>query len=90
MIDLVIRNGRVVTPTGVIRDGVAVAGETIVAIGADQTLPVCEVSVYRGWTLRGLARRTIVRGRVMMDDRVTVGSPGWGRHRPRGRAAGKA
>ena len=50
---------------------------------------LCEVSVYRGWTFRGLARTTIVRGRVMMEDRVTVGAPGWGRHVPRGRAARK-
>jgi dihydropyrimidinase/dihydroorotase len=45
---------------------------------------LCEVSVYRGRKLRGLARTTIVRGRVMMEDRATVGGPGWGRHLPRG------
>ena len=39
MIDLVVRNGRVVTPAGVIQGGVGVAGETIVAVGADGTLP---------------------------------------------------
>jgi dihydropyrimidinase/dihydroorotase len=49
---------------------------------------LCEVSIYRGQRLRGLPRTTIVRGRVMMEDRVTVGTPGWGRHLPRGRAAG--
>jgi dihydroorotase-like cyclic amidohydrolase len=48
---------------------------------------LCEVSVYRGWTFRGLARTTIVRGRVMMEDRTTVGAPGWGRFVPRGAAA---
>lgn len=48
---------------------------------------LCEVSVYQGQTLRGLARTTIVRGRVMMEDRVTVGAPGWGRYLPRARAA---
>jgi dihydropyrimidinase/dihydroorotase len=48
---------------------------------------VCEVSLYRGQRLRGLARTTIVRGRVMMEDRQTVGAPGWGRHVPRGPAA---
>jgi dihydroorotase-like cyclic amidohydrolase len=44
------------------------------------------VSVYRGRKFRGLARTTIVRGRVMMEDRQTVGLPGWGRHVPRGGA----
>jgi dihydropyrimidinase len=47
---------------------------------------LCEVSVYRGWKFKGLARTTIVRGRIMMEDRVTVGSPGWGCYLPRGRA----
>ena len=48
---------------------------------------LCEVSVYAGLPVRGLATTTIVRGRVMMDDRHTVGSPPWGRHLPRGGAA---
>lgn len=48
---------------------------------------LCEVSVYQGWTFRGLPRTTIVRGRVMMEDRITVGAPGWGQYLPRGRAA---
>ena len=51
---------------------------------------LCEVSVYRGWTFRGLARTTVVRGRVMMEERATVGAPGWGRHVPRGRVGRKA
>ena len=38
-VDLVIRNGRVVTPGGVIGGGVAIEGERIVAVGADATLP---------------------------------------------------
>jgi len=38
-VDLVIRNGRVVTPAGVIGGGVAIGGERIVAVGADATLP---------------------------------------------------
>src|SRR6185295_13070884 len=38
-IDLVIGNGRVVTPAGVIGGGVAIDGERIVAVGADATLP---------------------------------------------------
>jgi dihydroorotase-like cyclic amidohydrolase len=48
---------------------------------------LCEVSIYRGWRFRGLARTTIVRGRVMMEDFETVGKPGWGRYVPRGRGA---
>jgi dihydropyrimidinase/dihydroorotase len=47
---------------------------------------LCEVSVYRGHRLRGLVRTTLVRGRVMVEDRETVGAPGWGRYLPRGRA----
>jgi len=47
---------------------------------------LCEVSIYRGQRFRGLVRTTIVRGRVMMEDRQTVGAPGWGRHLPRGGA----
>ena len=48
---------------------------------------LCEVSIYRGAApFRGLVRTTIVRGRVMMEDRETVGAPGWGRHLPRGGA----
>ncbi|MGH7388724.1 MAG: dihydroorotase [Candidatus Rokuibacteriota bacterium] len=45
---------------------------------------LCEVSVYHGQKFRGLAWSTIVRGRVMMEARQTVGAPGWGRHVPRG------
>jgi dihydropyrimidinase/dihydroorotase len=48
---------------------------------------LCEVSVYRGMKVRGLARTTMVRGRVMMEDRHTVGAPPWGRHLPRGGGA---
>ena len=47
----------------------------------------CEVSVYHGWTFKGMATTTIVRGRVMMEDGETVGKPGWGRYVPRGPAA---
>jgi dihydropyrimidinase/dihydroorotase len=38
--DLVVRNGRVVTPDGVLPGGLAIAGETIVAVDADARLPV--------------------------------------------------
>jgi dihydropyrimidinase/dihydroorotase len=47
---------------------------------------VCEVSVYAGWTFRGMPRTTVVRGKVMMENGVTVGEPGWGRYVPRGAA----
>lgn len=36
--DIVLKNSLVVTPTGVIQGGVAIAGEKIVAVGADLTL----------------------------------------------------
>ena len=39
MVDLVIKNGIVVTPQGVILGGVAVQGESIIAVGADGSLP---------------------------------------------------
>jgi dihydropyrimidinase len=37
--DLVIRNARVVTPTGVVKGGVAVQGERVAAVAADPLLP---------------------------------------------------
>jgi dihydropyrimidinase len=37
--DLIIRNGRVVTPGGVVNGGLAIAGETILTIDADAKLP---------------------------------------------------
>lgn len=48
---------------------------------------LCEVSIYAGRTFRGLARTTLVRGRVVMEDFETIGKPGWGRYVPRGPAA---
>src|SRR4030095_15577147 len=36
--DVILKNGFVVTPTGVIHGGLAIAGEQIVAVGADVTL----------------------------------------------------
>jgi dihydropyrimidinase len=48
---------------------------------------LCEVSVYRGWTFKGMATTTIVRGQVMMDEGETVGQPGWGRYVAREPAA---
>ncbi len=43
---------------------------------------LCEVSIYEGWKVRGLARTTIIRGQVMMEDYQTVGVPGQGRYVP--------
>ena len=39
MLDLIIRGGDVVTPQGVIKGEVGIAGETIAAIAAPDTLP---------------------------------------------------
>jgi hypothetical protein len=47
---------------------------------------LCETSVCGGYRFRGMARTTIVRGRVMMDEFETVGAPGWGGYVPRGGA----
>jgi len=71
------------------------ADADIVIVDPDRTATVddrfyhcrCEVSIYQGWTFQGLARTTLVRGRVMMEDFETVGAPGWGRYVPRGPAA---
>lgn len=39
MVDLVINNGLVVTPTGIVRGGLAVAGGKIMQVGSDESLP---------------------------------------------------
>lgn len=43
---------------------------------------LCEVSIYEGWKMKGMARTTILRGEVMMDDYEMVGKPGYGRFLP--------
>ena len=43
---------------------------------------LCEVSIYEGWKVRGMAKATLVRGKVMMEDYNTVGEPGQGRYIP--------
>jgi dihydropyrimidinase/dihydroorotase len=43
---------------------------------------LCEVSIYDGWKVRGMARTVIVRGEVMMEDYQTIGKPGHGRYVP--------
>ncbi len=65
--DLVLKNGLVVTPSGPIRGGVAIAGERIVGVGADESL--------------GAARREIdLQGKIVMpglfDPHVHLGVAG--------------
>ena len=43
-----------------------------------------EFSVYQGWKFKGLARTTIIRGEVMMEDYETTGKPGYGKFIARG------
>lgn len=43
---------------------------------------LCEVSIYEGWKVRGMAKTTLVRGEVMMEDYQTIGKPGQGRYVP--------
>jgi len=43
---------------------------------------LCEVSIYEGWPVKGMARTTLVRGEVMMEDYQTIGKPGQGRYVP--------
>ena len=49
---------------------------------------LCEASVYGGYRFHGSARSTIGRGRVMLDEFETVGTPGWDRYVPRDAAGG--
>jgi dihydropyrimidinase len=43
-----------------------------------------EFDIYKGWKFKGLAKTTIIRGEIMMEDYVTTGKPGHGRFIPRG------
>lgn len=56
MVDIVIKHGRVVTPSGVIYGGVAVEGEQIVAVGADSRLPAGkrEIDAQESYIIPGL------------------------------------
>ncbi|MBI4321724.1 MAG: amidohydrolase family protein [Chloroflexi bacterium] len=47
-VDLVVRNGKVVTPTGTVPGGVAVAGGKIVAVASDATLPSANRTIDAG------------------------------------------
>ena len=38
-----------------------------------------ECSIYEAWKFKGLARTTVIRGEVVMEDYQTVGRPGYGR-----------
>ena len=49
---------------------------------------LCEASVHGGYRFRGLARSTIGRGRVMLDEFETASTPGWGGYVPPEAAAG--
>ena len=42
MVKITIKNGRIVTPSGVIYGGVAIDGEKIVYVGSDHFLPKAE------------------------------------------------
>jgi len=48
MVDLVIRNGLVVTPAGVVAGGVAVTGGKIAQVGGDASLPQGDTEVDAG------------------------------------------
>lgn len=56
VVDTVVRNGRVVTPGGVVDGGVAIESERIVAVGAETGLPPARRSIDArgGWIIPGL------------------------------------
>jgi len=68
-------------------DIVIVDPERTATVDDDFYRGLCEVSIYDGHQFRGMARTTIVRGRVQMEDYETVLEPGDGRYQPRGDAA---
>jgi dihydropyrimidinase/dihydroorotase len=43
---------------------------------------LCEVSIYEGWRVRGMAKTVLVRGKVMMKNFQTIGQRGQGRYIP--------
>jgi dihydropyrimidinase len=43
-----------------------------------------EFDIYQGWKFKGLAKTTLIRGEVMMEDYETTGKPGYGRFIARG------
>jgi dihydropyrimidinase len=42
-----------------------------------------EFDIYKGWQFKGLARTTVIRGEVMMENYETTGKRGYGRFIPR-------
>ena len=63
-------------------DIVIINAEKEVTIDKDFYHCLCEVSIYDGWRVKGLARTTIIRGEVMMEDYETIGKPGHGKYIP--------
>jgi predicted amidohydrolase YtcJ len=57
--DLLLKNGLVVTPSGAIRGELAIAGEGIVGVGADETLgsALREIDLQGKVVMLGLPRR---------------------------------
>ena len=70
MEDLVIKNGLVVTPQGIIRGGLAVRKEKILQIGADEILPKAklEVDAKGNYVLPGFVDPHIHIGRATQED----------------------
>ena len=70
MADLVIKNGLVVTPQGIVKGGLVVRGEKIVQVGADGSLPEAKLEVDAGgnYVLPGLIDPHVHIGRAMEDD----------------------
>lgn len=70
MEDLVIKNGLVVTPQGIIRGGVAVRNDKILYIGADDALPMANtiVDVQGNYVLPGLIDPHVHIGRAVEED----------------------
>ncbi|MFC1977815.1 dihydroorotase family protein [Chloroflexota bacterium] len=70
MEDLVIKNGLIVTPQGVVRGGLAVRNEKILHIGDDDSMPKAklEVDAEENYVLPGLVDPHVHIGRVTEED----------------------
>jgi len=70
MEDLVIKNGLVVTPQGILRGGLVVRNERILQIGSDDSLPEAnlEVDVKGNYVLPGLVDPHVHIGRATEED----------------------
>ena len=68
MLDLVVKNGKLVTPDGIVSAGVAVNGGRIVAIADDQSLPEANrvIDAEQNYVLPGI-----------VDPHVHIGWPDW-------------